>query len=323
MRVRLVVDANCDLPQSFIEENDILVLPNSIRLESEVIQDFRDPDNMRRLYHSGLLSEAYDAEFIPLSIDGVREAILDNVVCQYDFALIQTMMKERSPVFNNVESAMRQVITSYRGRRQQAGIEAPFSMRVVDTRTLFSGQGVVAAETVRLINENVGRQELRKRVFDLTANIHNYAVVQDVYYFRNRTRRWGDASVNILAAVIGKAINICPILYAHGGKTGPVTAVLGFESAVRKLFNYAERRIEKGLLSPYVCLSYAGDDNDIPHLPGFDRLLRTATDNGVVLMTCMMSTSGGAVNLGPKAVNLALCAEPHDFASFDTQSLSR
>ncbi len=27
MRVRLVVDANCDLPQSFIDENDILILP--------------------------------------------------------------------------------------------------------------------------------------------------------------------------------------------------------------------------------------------------------------------------------------------------------
>lgn len=323
MRVRLVVDANCDLPQSFIDENDILILPSSLRLESEIIQDFRDSENMRALYRSGRLNKAYDAESIPLSIDGVREIFLENVVCQYDFAVIQTMMKERSPIFDNVESAMRQVITSYRDRRQQAGIEAPFAVRAVDTRTLFSGQGIVAAETARLINENVGRQELRKRVFELTEHVHNYAVVQDVYYFRNRTRRWGDASVNILAAVIGKAINICPILYAHGGKTGPVTAALGFESAVRKLFSYAERRIEKGLLSPYVCLSYAGDDSDIPHLPGFDRLLRTATANGVALMTCMMSTSGGAVNLGPKAVNLALCAEPHDFSSFDTPFIAR
>lgn len=171
MRVRLVVDANCDLPQSFIDENDILILPSSLRLESEIIQDFRDPENMRALYRSGRLNKAYDAESIPLSIDGVREIFLENVVCQYDFAVIQTMMKERSPIFDNVESAMRQVITSYRDRRQQAGIEAPFAVRAVDTRTLFSGQGIVAAETARLINENVGRQELRKRVFELTEHV--------------------------------------------------------------------------------------------------------------------------------------------------------
>lgn len=86
MRVQLVVDATCDLPQSFIDENDILILPSSLRLESEIIQDFRDPENMCALYRSGRLNKAYDAESIPLSIDDVREIFLENVVCQYDFA---------------------------------------------------------------------------------------------------------------------------------------------------------------------------------------------------------------------------------------------
>lgn len=127
-------------------------------------------------------------------------------------------------------------------------------------------------------------------------------------------RRKGDSSVGLVSALLGKALDIAPILCGHDGETFAAAKARGFETVVQRLFAYAERRIRQGLLAPYVCVSYAGDEALISQLPGFDRLASTARKHGVELLTCMMSVIGGA-NIGPGAVSLALIAEPHDFAA--------
>lgn len=312
MRIGLTVDSGCDLPWQFLEENNIFILPISVNINGQLIQDTRDPQQTLSFYRSGVLSKGHDVESIPYSTEQIRSLFLEQVVVNYDFAFIQTITKARSPIYENAHQAMHRILGEYRQRREAAGVSGPFSMRVVDTRTLFTGQGVIAAETMRMIKAEVPRNELRTRVEALTRQTYGYAVVPDVYYVRERGRKKGDNSVSFLGALMGKALDISPILCGHDGNTFAAAKVRGFEAAVQRLFAYAEQRIEQGLLSPYVCVSYAGDEDLISQLPGFDRLARVAQANNIELLTCMMSTTGGG-NIGPGTVSLALIAEPHDF----------
>ncbi len=43
MRIGVVVDSACDLPKSFIEENNIVVMPIAVRVGDRVYDDRRDP----------------------------------------------------------------------------------------------------------------------------------------------------------------------------------------------------------------------------------------------------------------------------------------
>lgn len=312
MRIGLTVDSACDLPWSFVEQNNIFILPISVRINDQLVEDTRDPGKTVEFYRSGLLSKGHDVESIPYTVEQIRQLFLDKVVVDYDFAFIQTITRTRSPIYENAYEAMHLILGEYRQRRQAAGITRPFSMRVVDSRSMFAGQGVIAAETMRLIKANTPKNELRTRVESLSANTYGYAVPPDVYYLRERARKKGDNSVSFVSALLGKALDIAPIICAHKGETFPVAKVRGFEAGVQRVFEYAVQRIEQGLLSPYICISYAGDESIIPQLPGFDRLAKVAGAHNVELLTSMMSTTGGA-NVGPGTLSLALIAEPHSF----------
>lgn len=312
MRYGLSVDLTCDLPWDFIKKNNIFVLPISIRINGRLYEDTRDPKRTLEFYRSGVLNKNHDAESIPYTTEQIKALFLDQVIINYDFAFIQTVTRTRSPIYENAYAAMHEILGEYRERRREAGIDSPFAMRVIDTRTLFAGQGVIAAETIRIINEGVERGELRKRVEALTRNTYGYAVAPDVYYIRERARKKGDSSVGFVSAVLGKALDIAPILCGHNGETYPVAKVRGFENAVQRLFSYAEERIRKGLLAPYINISYAGEEDVIQQLPGFGHLAAVAQEHGVEVLTSIMSTTGGT-NVGPGTVSLALIAEPHEF----------
>lgn len=312
MRIGLTVDSACDLPWSFIKENNIFVLPIAIRVGDKLVEDTRDPELTQQFYESGVLDKGHDVETLPYSTDQIRELFLDKVVVDYDFAFIQTVTRTRSPLNANAQEAMQQIMAEYRQRRQDAGVSGPFSMRVVDSKTMFAGQGVLAAETIRLIKQGVAKGELRQRVENLAANTYGYAVAPDVYYLRERSRKKGDNSVGFIGAMLGRALDIVPIIKFHQGESDPVAKVRGFEAGVQQLFSYTERRIAHGLLAPYVCISYAGDENVIQQLPGYDHLAAVAEEHGVELLTCTMGTTG-AVNIGPGALSLAFITEPHEY----------
>ena len=173
-------------------------------------------------------------------------------------------------------------------------------------------QGVLAAETLRLIREGLSPNEVRQRVEKLSNCVRAYAVPPDLYYVRARARKKGDRSVSLLGAALGSALDVKPILCGYGDETKPVDKVRGFDAAVEKLFRYAIDRIERGLLSPYLGVSYAGDLAMLESMPGYADLKQSCANAGVTLLTSVMSVTGG-VNLGPGTLTLGLLAEPHTF----------
>ena len=50
MRIGLVVDSGCDLPKSFIDEHNIMILPISVRVGDDLFVDVRDPERVLEFY---------------------------------------------------------------------------------------------------------------------------------------------------------------------------------------------------------------------------------------------------------------------------------
>ena len=312
MRIGLVVDSTCDLPKTFIDEHRIIILPITIRIEDEQFVDRRDPRQTIEFYRSHIGEKGHNAESAPFTVEQIQELFLDRVVIDLDYAICETVTRLRSPIFENATKASFAILRGYKEVRRKHGVEGPFALRVINSKTLFCGQGVLAAETIRMISEGVHVNEIRARIEKFSEDVFTYLVPRDLYYIRARAQKKGEKSVSWVGAALGTALDIKPILRAYHEETGPVAKARGFEHACEKLMNYAIERIRVGLLAPTICMSYGGDPEEVKGLPGYGELILEAERHGVQVLTSVMSVTAG-VNIGPGGFCLAFVAPPHEF----------
>lgn len=312
MRIGLVVDSACDLPKAYIDEHKIIILPVTIRIENEFFVDRRDPQETINFYKSHIGEKGHDSESAPFSMEQIQQLFLSRVVIDFDYAICETVTSKRSPIFENATKASFAILRGYKDVRRDNGIEGPFALRVINSKTLFCGQGVLAAETIRMILDGVNVNEIRTRIEKLTQDVYSYLVPRDLYYIRARAMKKGEKSVSWVGATLGTALDIKPIIRCYHEETGPVSKARGFESACEKLMQYAVRRMQKGLQAPTICISYGGDPEEVKQLPGYEELMQQARAHDVQVLLSVMSVTAG-VNIGPGGLGLGLAAAPHEF----------
>lgn len=312
MRIGIVVDSACDLPQDFIAEHNIVLLPITVRIGEAVLADHRDEQATLSFLHAHVAEHGAEAETIPFSVNQIRDLFLQQLVIDYDHVFCMTITKTRSPIHDNALQASFAILNDYKPVRQAAGYNSPFALRVLDTQNLFAAQAVTAIEAVRLRDSNASVQQIRGRLEELTGNVHGYMVTRDLYYMRARARHKGDRSVGLLSAALGSALDIKPVLHGYRGETGPVAKIKGFDNAVQKLFAVVGQRVRAGLMTPTVCVSYGGELDELRALPGYAALKQVCAEHGVNVYESVMSLTG-MVNVGKGAVTVGFADGPHRF----------
>ncbi len=312
MRIGLVVDSACDLPGQYLADNGIEILPITVRIGDAVQADHRDEKVTLEFLHAHVAERGAEAETTPFTVEQIRELFLKRLVIDYDYVFCMTITRTRSPIFDNASQASFAILNEYRPIRTKAGHDTPFALRVIDTQNLFSAQGILPVEAVRLRDAGEGVAKMRARLEHLALNTYGYLVPRDLYYIRNRARKKGDRSVSLFSAALGTALDIKPVLRAHRGETGPVAKIKGFDPAVQKVFEFAARRVAAGLLTPTVCLCYGGELEEMRALPGYETLRTACADNNIEVYESVMSLTG-MVNVGKGAVVVGFAAEPHKF----------
>jgi DegV family protein with EDD domain len=313
MRIGIVVDSACDLPQDYIADHNIVLLPISVRIGDALLADHRDEEATLSFLHAHVAEHGAEAETIPFSVAQIRELFLSRLVIDYDHVFCMTITKTRSPIHQHALQASFAILNDYKPIRQAAGHTSPFALRVLDTQNLFAAQAVTAVEAVRLREAGASVQAMRERLEELAGNVHGYMIARDLYYMRARARSKGDRSVGLLSAALGTALDIKPVLHGYRGDTAPVAKIKGFDAAVQKLFAFVGKRVAAGLMTPTLCLSYGGELSELRALPGYTALRQTCEAHGVDVLESVMSLTG-MVNVGKGAITLGFADGPHTFA---------
>ncbi|MEY2158727.1 MULTISPECIES: DegV family protein [unclassified Rhodanobacter] len=311
MRMGLAIDAACDLSQAFLQQHNVAVMPITVRVDSEVFMDDRKPAEIQRFIDRRLGSRSHSAETEPCPVDEVQKLFLEKLVLEQDCVFCLTITATRSPINEHVNKASFGILKNYRQVRERAGVPGPFMMRVIDTRNIFAGAAPAVYEAARLIAADETPGLIRERLTHLANHTYGYMLPRDLYYLRARAKKKNDRSVGLVSAMLGSALDIKPILRCFRGETGPVGKVRGFEQGAEALFGYAAQRVRAGLLVPMVCVSYGGDLEVLPHLPGYTELRAVCEEHGVELMEAPMSITG-MVNVGEGAVTVGFAAEEHE-----------
>lgn len=308
MRIGFLVDATCDIPESFVDNGQVMVMPIAVRIGDYEVTDRRNVEVIQNFLDNDIAKKADQAETRSLSVDEICTLFLQKLVVEYDHVFCLTVTRERSPIFDNATQASFGILNDYQAIRQAAGINTPFSLRVVDTGSLFAGQAVPLMAGLRLQSEGADPPRIRTRIEHVAMHTHAYAVPPDLYYLRSRARAKGDRSVSLMSAMLGSAFDVKPILHCNRGKTAPVAKVRGFEPAVEKLLQAAASDVKSGLMLPVVCLSYGGPLDEMRALPGYQLLRDTCNAHGVELQESLMSLTG-IINLGKGVLSLGYAKE--------------
>jgi DegV family protein with EDD domain len=312
MRIGVVADASCDLPYEFFQQHRIDILPISLRLGDEVVEDRREPEMTARFYREQLADKGLDAETAAFSAEQIRARFLERIVLDYDYVFCITVMSTRSTIFENATKASFAILNDYKTVRADAGVSGPFALRVVDSKTMFSGTGVLVAEAAKMAQAGAQPNDVRKRLDDLREHVCGYMVPGDLYYIRARGMKKGEKSVGLVSYAIGSALNIKPVLLCYRGETQPIAKIRSYARAVERLFQHVSRQIELGIDTRHICLSYGGDVADVAALPGYAALAQKAEQAGIDLLVSTMSATA-AVNAGARCVAIAYGGELRPF----------
>jgi DegV family protein with EDD domain len=308
MRIGLVVDSACDLPLEYLQRHSITILPITVRIGEAVLADHRNEQATLEFLHAHVAERGAEAETMPFTVQQIHDLFLERLVIDYDYVFCMTITRSRSPIFDNAQQAGFAILNDYKPVRAAAGNNTPFALRVIDTQNLFAAQGITAVEAVRLREAGEGAPKIRARLENLALHTHGYMIPRDLYYLRARARKKNDRSVGLLSAALGSALDIKPVLRGYRGETGPVAKIKGFEPAVEKLFAFTVARIQAGLMTPTVCMSYGGELEEMRALPGYQDLKQACVDNNIELFESVMSLTG-MVNVGKGALVVAFAAE--------------
>ena len=98
MRIGLAIDAACDLPQAFLEQHDIAVMPITVKVDGESFLDDRGPTELQRFIDRQLGSRSHSALTEPCPVDEVQKLFLDKLVLEQDCVFCLTITATRSPI---------------------------------------------------------------------------------------------------------------------------------------------------------------------------------------------------------------------------------
>lgn len=312
MRIGIVVDSACDLPAEFIHRHGIEILAQHVRIGDAVHRDHHDDEVHRKYLLTPALARERSIETLAPTVEQVRRLLLERWVVHYDHVFCLTTSSRRSPLHRNVVQAGFAILNDYHAVRQAAGHASPFALRVIDTHSVFVGQGVTAHEAVHLRSVGESVVQVRARLEHLAMNSYTYLVPRDPRYLAARTRDPIERTVGMAGAAMADLMDVKPLIRAHRGLSRIVARSRGFEAAARRLFAFTQRKVEEGLLAPVVCVGYGGDLAELRALPGHEALRRTCIAAGVILMDCTMSLTSLA-NLGRGALGIGFAAPPHAF----------
>ncbi len=305
MKIGVAIDASCDLPRSYIDEHRLVILPGLLEFGDKEIVDVRDAADTLAVYRRFIADKSLESRSRALDIEKIRDLFLDDLVLRYDRVLVLCVSANRGRVFEHATQASYAILQGYRERREAAGLSGQFALRVLDSGSVGPGEGVLAYEAVRMIEEDAPPfEKLRRSVKDMARRVVCLTVPNDLWYLHHRARTKGENSMSVGAYRLGRMLDVKPVLEMRQGESRVAARARGFDRAVSLVLQEARDRLSRGHVRPVVAMSFGGDPRLVREMHAYQEFEAFAATHRCQLQLSVMSATM-AVNVGPGAFALA------------------
>ena len=216
----------------------------------------------------------------------------------------------RSPIFKTAFDTASKAINETMPLRRQAGIKGPLLVECYDSLNMFTGYGVQVMEALRQFDAEPSVANIRDNMQKSSKNAYCYVAPSNLDFILTRAKAKGEKSVGALGAAAAKILGLLPIISCNQGVTSSVAKVRGAAVARSCVLDLARRELARGLLSPYINLSFSGNTGTVATLPAYAKPHEEATHKDVTVSLQEMSPTN-SINLGPDALTAGFMAQAY------------
>lgn len=308
-RIAIVVDASCDLPKSFFDEHKVQILPVYFSHHGATLVDDRQTKVTSEFYRSN----QFDTDSIKANLseaDNIIRLLKEKIIPDFDSILVITCHEKRSPINHLVRETTFNNKDRFTAWRLEHGLDTKFKIKIVDSINVFSGHGLLAFETVRLLTEKaIPFENLHKPMELLKPKIQTLIATNDIQALRqSKPKKDGTKSATTKMSwmdyQVGKVLDKKPVLKLQNGQFITLSKEKGFKNAASKIYEQVLTEVKAGLGRPIVNISYAGNLAEIKTDPSFKEFLRKLAASQIKTMVSMMSITG-AKSVGRGAISIS------------------
>jgi fatty acid-binding protein DegV len=310
MRVGFVVDASCDLPDACLERHGVRILPHVLELGSRTWIDERDPEQTMMLYRRFIADRSVEARVNAASTAEIRDIFLQELVLDYDRVLVISAAAEFSDMHAHATEASYAILQAYRERRDAADRSGSFALRVLDSRSLGPGEGVVLCRALELLEDGrQGFEKIRLTVRDELDRVRCLLVPGDPWYLRRRGMDGRGKGIGRGEYLLASIAGVRPVVELSRGAQQVVARPRGFAAACSHAMDEARRALARGLGTPALVLSFGGDPRIIRQMDAYQELEAAAVGAQLDMHLAVMGAAAGT-RLGPGAFSIAWLESP-------------
>ncbi len=304
MKTSIIVDSACSLPQALREKYNVSFVPITYSVDNESFTDACTEENAVEMFQSGVFKRKHEVHTQPPTPEDFETAIIDKIKQGYDRIIVQTVNRTQGETYNNANAGVARVKKQLDGR--------DITLRVMDSRTVFAGQGLMAIETIRRLLKNSDEAAVRRTMDKISEKIHTFILPREPLIALERSRQRNENNVGWTQALIANKLGIHPIICNVNDSSHSVSKIWGFKKAAKAIFDHVSERIDAGLLSPIITVNFCGTMEELEALPGYAELTLKAKRAKLMLVPSVASLAGG-IYTSVGSLSVAVATEEHEW----------
>lgn len=271
-KVLIVTDSACDLPQSYLDENNIKLISFHINLKEKTFLD-RIDITTKEMFKK--IDQAKEITKTAAIAPTEYEVFFKQFVDEYDIVYIG-LASGFSSSYNSARLASMSFDNVY----------------AVDSQNLSCGIGLLVNKAVKFKNEGFSAEEIAKKVTELVPLVRVQFVIDTLKYLHMGGRCSG------MAKIFGSALKLKPIIRVLDNAMVVAKKPIGYNKGLHALLGYLEQdkdNIDEDMMTITHCLA----DEDAKYLK---EKVPTIVDHKNIMEThagCVIST-----HCGPRCIGI-------------------
>jgi len=220
--MKIFTDSGCDLPKSYYEENDVVLLPLRVQLNNKEYEDVISIDS-KEIY-DGIRQGAQ-----PKTSQVSPELFLkhfEDLAKNEEEGIYIAFSSELSGTYSTAQMIRNQVLEQY----------PSLKLVIIDSKCASLGHGLVVEEAVRLRNLGTSFDDIASRISAFAPQMEHLFTVEDLDYLAKGGR------VSKASAFLGGLLSIKPILNVEDGKLVPIEKSRGRKKALNRMLDLMHER---------------------------------------------------------------------------------
>lgn len=222
MTVPIITDSACDLPLSYLQENQVDVLPLKVLLNGKEYDD--------------LFEITYDQIY-----QEMRNGSVPKTAQASPFSMKEIFTKyaqEGKPaIYVAFSSGLSGTYQTAHLMREEVKEEYPdMQVEVVDTKCASLGHGLVVRKAIELSSQDLSKDELLTEITNYSQRIEHLFTVENLEYLARGGR------ISKASAWLGGMLQVKPLLHVVNGELVPLEKVRGKDRWKKRMIHWMKER---------------------------------------------------------------------------------